>query len=42
MVVAFDGGQNTLNRLKGLRTDEKFSELFTRVQIIADTIKVVL
>jgi hypothetical protein len=34
--------QNTLNTIKGLRTDEKFSELFTRAQIIADTMEVVL
>ena len=42
MVVAFDEAQNTLNMLKGHRTDEKISELFTRVQIIADTMEVVL
>ena len=39
---AFDQAQNTLNTLKGLRTDEKYSELFARVQIIADTMEVVL
>jgi hypothetical protein len=42
MVVAFDEAQNTLNMLKGLRTDEKISELFARGQIIADTMEVVL
>ena len=42
MVVAFDEAQNTLSMLKGHRTDEKISELFTRVQIIADTMEVVL
>jgi hypothetical protein len=36
MVVAFDEAHNTLNTLKGLRTDNTFSELFARVQIIAD------
>jgi hypothetical protein len=30
MVVAFDEAQNTLNTLKGFRTDEKCSELFAR------------
>jgi hypothetical protein len=38
MVVAFD--QNTLNMLKGHRTDEKISELFARAQIIANTMEV--
>ena len=42
MVVAFDEAQNTLNMLTGHRTDEKISELFARVQIIADTMEVVL
>ena len=43
MVAAFDEAQNTLNTLiKGLRTDEKFTELFARAQIIADTMEVVL
>jgi hypothetical protein len=42
MVVAFDEAQNTPNTLKRLGTDEKFSELFARVQIIADTMEVVL
>ena len=42
MVVAFDEAQNTLNTLKGLRMDDKFSELFARAQIIADTMEVVL
>ena len=42
MVVAFDEAQNTLNMLKGHRTDEKISELFARAQIIADTMEVVL
>jgi hypothetical protein len=41
MVVAFDEAQNTLNMLKGHRTDEKISELFARAQIIADTMEVV-
>jgi len=36
MVVAFDEAQNTLNTLKRLRTDGKFSELFARALIIAD------
>ena len=42
MVVAFDEAQNTLNMLKGHRTDEKISELFARAQIISDTMEVVL
>ena len=42
MVVAFDETQNTLNMLKGLRTDEKISENFARAQIIANTMEVVL
>ena len=42
MVVVFDEAQNTLNMLKGLRTDEQISELFARAQIIADTMEVVL
>jgi len=42
MVVAFDEAQNTLNMLKGLRTDEKISEFFARAQITADTMEVVL
>jgi hypothetical protein len=33
MVVAFDEAQNTLNTLKGLRMDDKFSELFARAQM---------
>ena len=41
MVVEFDEAQNTLNTLKGHRTDEKISELFDIAQIIADTMKVV-
>ena len=41
-VIAFDEAPNTLNTLKELRTDEKFSELFERAQIIADTMEVVL
>ena len=28
MVAAFDEAQNTLNTLKGIRTDDEFSELF--------------
>jgi len=42
MVIAFDETQSTLNTLKGLRTDEKFSQVIARAQIIADTMEVVL
>ena len=42
MVVAIDEAQNAPNTLKGLRTDEKISELFDRAQIIVDTMEVVL
>jgi hypothetical protein len=34
MVVAFDEAPNTLNTIKGLRTNDKFSELFARAQIM--------
>lgn len=36
MVIAFDEAQNTL------RTDEKFSKVFQRAQILADSIEVLL
>jgi hypothetical protein len=34
MVVAFDEVPNTLNTIKELRTDDKFSELFARAKIM--------
>ena len=42
MVIAFDETRSTLNTLKRLRMDEKFSQLIARAQIIADTMEVVL
>lgn len=42
MVIAFDEAQNTLTTLRTLRTDEKFSKVFQRAQIFADSIEVLL
>lgn len=42
MVIAFDEAQNTLTTLRTLRKDEKFSQVFQRIQILADSIEVLL